>query len=67
MGPMLEEVAAIKLILTHVLSKLLPDERREMSEKIHNKLQEVGEGGLSMATYRTKIDEIFSNAASLSQ
>jgi hypothetical protein len=67
MGPMLQEVAAIRLILTHVLSRLPPGELREISEKIHKQLQEVGEGGQAMAIYRAKIDEIISSAANLSQ
>ena len=67
MGPMLQEVAAIKLILTYVLSRLPAGDLREMSGKIHEKLQEAGEGGPAMAIYRAKIDEIISNAANLSQ
>jgi hypothetical protein len=64
MGPMLQEVAAIRLILTHVLSRLPSNELREISEKIHQRLDD---GGPAMAIYRTKIDDIISSAANLSQ
>lgn len=67
MGPMLQEVAAIKLVLIHVLSRLSPSELREMSETISKELQQFGEGGAAMAIYREKVDELISKAASLSK
>ena len=39
MGPLLQEVAAIKLILAHLLSRMPQDELRELSENISNQLQ----------------------------
>ena len=67
MGPLLQEVAAINLILAHLLSRMPQDELRELSENISNQLQQFGDGKESMAIYRAKIDEIISNAANLSQ
>jgi hypothetical protein len=67
MGPILQEVAAIRLVLMHVLSRMPPDELRKMSEKIHEELEEHGEGGPAMAIYRAKVDELISGAANLSQ
>jgi hypothetical protein len=67
MGPILEEFSALKIIVTHLLSRISDTDRRDLSEAIHSDLQEAGEGGIPMATYRAKVDEIIARAASLSR
>jgi hypothetical protein len=61
------EVAAIRVVLTHALSRLPRDELRQISENIHKDLQQFGDGGEPMAGYRLAVDAIVSNAANLSR